>query len=157
MGLLCARQYFRGETLLEQRVCERITALWEEVEWNWYTQGGRTVLSWHWSPNNGWALDHEIRGWNECLITYVLAAALRRATPSIRWSIILASRKGATFSTVNLTTVLSCRWEWHYGGPLFFTHYSFCALDPPRFDGPLCGLLAAEPAPCAHQLCALRR
>src|SRR3546814_6285619 len=45
------------------------------VEWDWYTQGGRKLLYWHWSPNNGWALDHEIHGWNECLITYVLAVA----------------------------------------------------------------------------------
>ena len=37
---------------------------------------GREVLYWHWSPYNGWAIDHEIHGWNECLITYVLAAAL---------------------------------------------------------------------------------
>ena len=36
---------------------------------------GRHVLTWHWSPNNGFSLDHEIRGWNECLIAYVLAAA----------------------------------------------------------------------------------
>ena len=33
-----------------------------------------SVLYWHWSPNNGWAIDHEIHGWNECLVTYVLAA-----------------------------------------------------------------------------------
>src|SRR3546814_12136565 len=42
---------------------------------DWYTQGGRKLLYWHWSPNNGWALDHEIHGWNECLMTYVLAVA----------------------------------------------------------------------------------
>ena len=37
-----------------------------------------SVLYWHWSPNNGWAMDHEIRGWNECLVTYVLAAGSPR-------------------------------------------------------------------------------
>ena len=36
------------------------------------------MLYWHWSPNNGWAMDHQIRGWNECLITYVLAASSPR-------------------------------------------------------------------------------
>jgi len=29
----------------------------------------------HWSPNNGFSLAHEIRGWNECLLSYVLAAS----------------------------------------------------------------------------------
>ena len=41
-------------------------------------RAGASVLYWHWSPNNGWAMDHEIRGWNECLITYVLAAGSPR-------------------------------------------------------------------------------
>jgi len=57
MGLLCARQYFDRDTPVEQGVRGLITRIWEEVEWNWYTQGGRSVLYWHWSPNNGWAMD----------------------------------------------------------------------------------------------------
>ena len=43
-------------------------------------------LYWHWSPYNGWAIDHAIHGWNECLITYVLAASsprYRSIPPSI--------------------------------------------------------------------------
>jgi putative glucoamylase len=48
------------------------------VEWSWHTQGGQNVLYWHWSPNNGWSMNHEIRGWNECLITYLLAASAPR-------------------------------------------------------------------------------
>ena len=78
MGLLTARQYFdRPE---EAGIRGRITQLWEEVEWNWYAQAG-DVLAWHWSPNNGFAMNHAIRGWNETLVTYVLAAA-RCATAS---------------------------------------------------------------------------
>ena len=78
MGLLCARQYFQREDRLERSVRDRITYLWTEVEWDWFTRGGRDLLYWHWSPNNGWAMNHEIRGWNECLITYVLAAGSPR-------------------------------------------------------------------------------
>ena len=40
--------------------------------------GGPKALTWHWSPNNGFALNHPIRGWNECLIAYVLAASSPR-------------------------------------------------------------------------------
>ena len=42
------------------------------------TQGGKTALTWHWSANNGFALNHPVRGWNECLIAYILAASAPR-------------------------------------------------------------------------------
>ena len=58
MGLLCAREYFDRDTPEEASVRSRISTLWNEVEWNWFTQGGRDVLYWHWSPYNGWAMDH---------------------------------------------------------------------------------------------------
>src|SRR5580692_10312544 len=69
MGLLCAREYFKRKNPQESKIRGLIDYLWSEVEWTWYTRGG-SALQWHWSPNNGWALDHEIRGWNECLVTY---------------------------------------------------------------------------------------
>ncbi|MBV8306196.1 MAG: beta-glucosidase, partial [Gammaproteobacteria bacterium] len=77
-GLLCARAYFDRALPAEQRVRERIDWLWREAEWDWYARDGRDVLTWHWSPNNGFALGHEIRGWNECLMTYLLAASAPR-------------------------------------------------------------------------------
>jgi hypothetical protein len=129
MGLLCARQYFTGDTRAEQSLRGRITWLWEEVEWSWYTQGGRRVLYWHWSPNNGWALDHEIRGWNECLITYVLAAASPRypIEPVVYHRGYAAGRtflNGKSYYDIELPLGMP------FGGPLFFTQYSFCGLDP---------------------------
>ncbi len=79
MGLLCVRQYFRRRSARPRRSCAVVPmACGEDVEWTWFTQDQRRLLYWHWSPNNGWAMDHEIRGWNECLITYVLAAAAPR-------------------------------------------------------------------------------
>src|SRR3546814_8580356 len=77
-GLLCARQYFDRDDEAEHEIRSRINWLWEEVEWDWYTQD-RKLLYWHWSPNNGWAMYHEVHGWNECLITYVLAAGAPRS------------------------------------------------------------------------------
>src|ERR1700745_330536 len=64
-GLLCARAYFDHDTSEEASLRERISGLWREAEWDWYIQGGRKVLTWHWSSNNGFALNNEIRGWNE--------------------------------------------------------------------------------------------
>jgi hypothetical protein len=129
MGLLCARQYFRGHSKLEKSIRGRVNLLWEEVEWNWYTQGGRQVLYWHWSPNNDWAMDHPIRGWNECLVAYVLAAGSRRfgIDPSVYRHGFASGRgylNGKTYYGVELPIGMP------YGGPLFFSHYSFCGLDP---------------------------
>jgi hypothetical protein len=129
MGLLCARQYFRRDDAREASIRRRITGLWEEVEWTWYTQGDRKLLYWHWSPCNGWAMDHEIHGWNECLITYLLAASSPRyaVDPIVYHRGFAAGRdyfNGRSFYGVELPLGQP------YGGPLFFAHYSFCGLDP---------------------------
>src|SRR5205807_5074739 len=47
MGLLCVRQYFDAAAPRESRLRGRITAIWEDVEWSWYTREGRTQLYWH--------------------------------------------------------------------------------------------------------------
>lgn len=125
-GLLCAREYFdRAE---ERGTRDWITTLWEEVEWNWYTQD-RKLLYWHWSANNGFALDHEIHGWNECLITYVLAASAPRY-PVTADVYHRGYANGRDFSNGKSYYGIQLPLGMPYGGPLFFTHYSFCGLDP---------------------------
>lgn len=129
MGLLCARHYFDRDTPAEARLRQLVTILWGEAEWNWYTQDGRKLLYWHWSPTNGWALDHEIHGWNECLITYVLAASSPRyaADPIVYHRGWAAGRdfiNGKPYYGTELPLGMP------FGGPLFFAHYSFCGLDP---------------------------
>ena len=128
-GLLCAKQYFNRDTPAERRLRGRINFLWLEIEWNWHTQGGRKVLYWHWSPNNGWSLDHEIRGWNECLITYVLAAAAPRyGIDADTYHKGFANGRdflnGKAYHHIDLPLGPA------FGGPLFFSHYSFMGLDP---------------------------
>ena len=154
-GLLCARAYFDRRRAEEKRIRDRITYLWSEAEWDWYTQGGRVALTWHWSATNGFALNHHIRGWNECLITYVLAAsAPRYAMPAEAyhegWAKSRQFVNGRSFEGVELP--LGPDW----GGPLFFAHYSFCGIDPRGLERPLCRLLEAEPHAYAHQLRLLR-
>jgi len=128
-GLLCARAYFNRDAPEEKRLRDRITYLWSEAEWDWYTQGTRTALTWHWSATNGFALNHPVRGWNECLIAYVLAASAPRYSvpPEVYhegWAQGREFRNRLTFEGVELP--LGPDW----GGPLFFTHYSFCGIDP---------------------------
>jgi len=127
-GLLCARQYFTQNTPDEQNLRNKILWMWEGVEWSWFTQG-QSVLYWHWSPNNGWSMNHQIHGWNECLITYVLAAAspryaIDKQTYEQGWAAGPEYKNGKPY----YNTVLPLGPE--LGGPLFFTHYSFMGLDP---------------------------
>jgi hypothetical protein len=128
MGLICARQYFTRDTPAEQAIRWRVTELWQGVEWNWYTQGQK-VLYWHWSPFNGWSINHAIHGWNEALITYVLAASSPRYAIDAEvyhkgWASGPGFRNGKSYYDIELALGMP------YGGPLFLSHYSFCALDP---------------------------
>ncbi len=128
-GLLCARQYFNADNPVEREVRDKIGWLWEGIEWNWFTKGGEEVLYWHWSPNNGWAMNFPIRGFNECMIVYVLAASGERYPVSADvyhrgWAQSSFFKNGKTFYSHTLPL------GFDYGGPLFFSHYSFLGLDP---------------------------
>lgn len=74
-GLLAARAYFKENTEVESRLRADITRLWEAIDWTWFRKNGEDVLYWHWSPDYGFEKNLAIRGWNECLITYILAAS----------------------------------------------------------------------------------
>ncbi len=128
MGLLCARQFFSGIDRRERELGAAIDALWHTVEWDWHTCG-RDVLYWHWSPRYGWNMDHAITGWNECLITYVLAAsspshAIEASVYHQGWTNSATFRNGQSYYGIILPLGPP------NGGPLFFTHFSFLGLDP---------------------------
>lgn len=128
-GLLCVREYFNQENPVENELRNRITSLWNEVEWNFFTRDGRDVLYWHWSPNNGWAMDFALHGYNEALITYVLAASSNKYAISKKvydqgWAMSNFFFNGKTFYNFLLPL------GFDYGGPLFFAHYSFLGLSP---------------------------
>jgi len=127
-GLLCARQYFNANNDIERELRNRIGWLWEGIEWNWLTKG-EEVLYWHWSPNNGWSMNFPIRGFNECMIVYVLAASGERYPVSADvyhrgWAQSNFFKNGKSFYNYELPL------GFDYGGPLFFSHYSFLGLDP---------------------------
>lgn len=128
-GLLCAMEYFDRDTKEERELRARINWTWREAEWDWYTRDGRNVLYWHWSPNNGWAMDFEIRGYNECLIAYILAASSPTypIDPQVYhkgWAMSNFFKNGKEFYGYRLPL------GFDYGGPLFFAHYSFLGLCP---------------------------
>lgn len=146
-GLLAARQYANPQDAAERALAQRITQLWETVEWDWYARefNGNALL-WHWSPQWSWQLHHKLTGFNETMITYLLGmASPTHAIPAAAYYEGWASQSqfaaeyregwggtkegnryanGNTYEGVKLDVGVGS------GGPLFFTQYSFMGADP---------------------------
>jgi exo beta-1,2-glucooligosaccharide sophorohydrolase (non-reducing end) len=148
-GLLAARQYFHGTTEKEQSLYSRITQLWETVEWDWYRETRQSnFLYWHWSPQWAWQIHHPLIGFNEVMITYLLAIA--SPTHGVPADLYYSGWAGQSETAVRYRGGWSSAVDGdHYGnghtyfgtkldvgvgtgGPLFFTHYSYMGFDPHR-------------------------
>jgi exo beta-1,2-glucooligosaccharide sophorohydrolase (non-reducing end) len=146
-GLLAARQYFNGTSGAERDLYARISHLWETVEWDWYRRSSQSdALYWHWSPEWSWYIDHRLTGFNETMITYLLAIA--SPTHSVPADLYYSgwanqSQVGAIYRSgwsgthegelyVNGHSYFDIKLDVGVGsgGPLFFTHYSFLGFDP---------------------------
>jgi hypothetical protein len=132
-GLLCARQYFNGTGIDETTLRDSINSIWNKIEWSWFTRNG-TQNALYWQYNSGYTNPADIwsipvTGWNEALITYVLAASsptysISKTVYDNGWAGNGAIKNGGHFYgyTLPLGSVL--------GGPLFFEHYSFLGINP---------------------------
>ncbi len=143
-GLLAARQYFNHDTPAEREIRDTATRFWREVEWDWYRQKGSDVLTWHWSPDHDFYINHPLIGWNETLIVYLLAiASPTHPVPASMWhtgwagrsDLHLKYRRGWTTQGDHFTngnSYFGIRLEVGEagGGELFFTHFSFMGFDP---------------------------
>jgi len=156
-GLLTARQYFRGDNssknaAAEKNLYDRITKLWETVEWDWYRRSPQSdALFWHWSPDFAWHINHRITGFNEAMIIYLLAiaspthgvpadlyysgwAGQSDAAVNYRrgWSPESAKSAAAGDRYANGQSYFGIKLDVGVGsgGPLFFAHYSYMGLDP---------------------------
>jgi hypothetical protein len=127
-GLMTMRQYLDPAVPSEQSLVTRIDALTDAVEYDWFTRG-QNVLYWHWSPSLGWIMNMPIRGYNETLITYIAAATstTHPITAAVYHQGFARSggiKNGESYYGIKLPLGEA------YGGPLFFSHYSFLGLDP---------------------------
>jgi hypothetical protein len=128
-GLLVARQYFNDNSTAETQLRANINQLYNNVEWSWFRKGTENKLYWHWSPNYNWDINLQIKGWNESLMVYVLAASSSTYTiPKVvydeGWAGNGSMKNGGTFYGTQLPLGSN------NGGPLFFEHYSFLGLNP---------------------------
>ena len=129
-GILTVRQYFDDPVdPIETEIRTRATQLWEGVEWDWYRRyPGSNVLYWHWSPDYTWDLNHQIRGYNEAQMVYLLACA--SPTHPMPGTAYNFGWVGGGYVNGNSYYGI---YEWvgpAVGGPLFFTHYSNLGFDP---------------------------
>jgi len=129
MGFLCAKEYFKSDDPREVYLRRRIDQMWGAANWNWHTNG-QNKLYWHWSPNNGFDMNFPIWGWNECLITYIMAAssprhAISKDVYNGSWVGSGGFRNGKTYYGYELPLG-----NYEKGGPLFFEQYTFQGIDP---------------------------
>lgn len=131
-GLICVKEYFKNGSEAEVALATQADSLWKGVEWNWYTQG-ENELYWHWSPTNGFAINLQLKGYNETLIAFVLSAAspdypIPAEVYHQGWASNGAIVSGNTAYSMPL--ILKHAGSEQLGGPLFFSHYSALGLNP---------------------------
>ena len=131
-GMITVREYLKTGSEKEKAVAQKYDALWKGVEWQWFTNN-KNVLYWHWSPTYDWQMNFPLEGYNECLITYIMAAS--SPTHSIDAKVYHEgwARSGGIVSAktkYNLPLILKHNGAEEFGGPLFWAHYSYVGLDP---------------------------
>ena len=129
-GLFAVRQYFDQQNSDEETIRNLSSQIIDEVEWDWYRRTtSSNYLYWHWSPNYGWQMNMTVQGPNEAMIVYLLGIA--STTHGVPASLFHNGWAASQYYT-NPNTFYGYRlWVgWNYGGPLFFSHYSFLGFDP---------------------------
>lgn len=132
-SLLCVRQYFAQGNSQEQRLAANIDKLWRDMQFDWYRNGNKDVLYWHWSPRYGWEMNFPLEGYNECLITYILAASSATHTIPAECYHKGWARSGDIKSNAKpygYALELKHNGAEQMGGPLFWAHYSYIAFCP---------------------------
>jgi len=132
-GLLTARQYFNGSTSNEVFIRNTITQLWLAIDWDFF-RNGSTGLYWNWSPTNGFNIPNGgtflFHGWSETMITYLLAAA-SPTHPILETYYRSGWGNNGAIKYAGLPKYgYQLYVGTNYGGPLFWTHYSYLGFDP---------------------------
>lgn len=133
-GLLTFRQYMSESSPREAEIINRINSLWEGVAYDFYTNG-KDVLYWHWSPNHGWKMNFPVKGYDECLIMYVLGASSPSHPISADayhkgWAKNGEIKNDPNHEAFGYHLSLRHNGTEQNGGPLFWAHYSYLGLSP---------------------------
>ena len=126
-GLITFRQYLKPADTVGNNLINRISKLYQTVEWDWYRKNNEEVLYWHWSPNYNWDMNFPLYGYFEQQITYFLAAA--SPTHSIPKS-IYTNGYGKNGGIVKNNTFYGYKLPLENPAPLFWVQYSYLGLNP---------------------------
>ena len=127
-SLIALKNYFSGSDNKSTVIRERANQLWREIEWTWY-RNGQNTLYWHWSPNFSFEMNMQVRGWNEALITYIMAAASpTHGIPKVVYDQGWARNGNMVNPRTFYGQEISLAPD--YGGPLFFIHYTHLGINP---------------------------
>jgi exo beta-1,2-glucooligosaccharide sophorohydrolase (non-reducing end) len=132
-GLLAARQYFKQDGPSGQELYDRITKLWQGVDWNWFRATPQhDALYWHWSPEYSFHIANRLTGWNEVMITYLdaIASPTHGIPASDYYSGWVGEAIGNPYANGKSYFGIKLDVGGGTGGPLFFTDYSFMGFDP---------------------------
>ncbi|HLY70648.1 MAG TPA: glucoamylase family protein [Puia sp.] len=130
MGLLTAKAYFSGNTLAEKYFQKRVQQMWETADWNWHSRGDNKLLYWHWSPANDFDMNFPVFGYDEALITYIIAASspthpISKELYENSWVKSGGWKNGNSYYGYTLPLG-----NYDKGGPLFFEQYTYMGIDP---------------------------
>ena len=131
-GFIVVREYLKNGNEEEKAVAAKYDELWKGIEWEWYTNN-KNGLYWHWSPDYQWEMDFMIEGYNECLITYVMAAASPDHAIDAKAYHDGWARSGDIVSdkeAYGIPLILKHNTRGDKAGPLFWAHYSYLGLNP---------------------------
>ncbi|WP_406823710.1 glucoamylase family protein [Pedobacter sp. KACC 23697] len=132
-ALICINEYYKNGTKAEKALAKKADELWKGIDFNWYRNGGQNVLYWHWSPQYQWEMNFPVKGYNECLIMYVMAASSPTHTiPAEVYHEGWARNGGikTNFKFYGHAFTLDYQGQKNSVGPLFWAHYSYLGLNP---------------------------
>ncbi|RYD79045.1 MAG: beta-glucosidase, partial [Sphingobacteriales bacterium] len=132
-ALICIKEYYKNGTSQEKMLSEKANELFRGIDFSWYRNGGQNVLYWHWSPEYAWEMNFPVKGYNECLIMYVMAAASPTHTIPAEVYHEGWGRNGeikAKFSVYGHPFTMDYQGQKNSVGPLFWAHYSYLGLNP---------------------------
>ncbi|GAB3360856.1 glucoamylase family protein [Arachidicoccus ginsenosidivorans] len=130
MGLLAAKVYFKGSSKAEQYFSHRVQQIWQDANWSWFSKGGQQTLYWHWSPENDFQMNFPVYGYDEALITYIMAAsspthAISKTLYENSWVKSASWKNGKSYYGYELPLG-----NFDKGGPLFFEQYTYLGINP---------------------------
>jgi len=131
-ALICINEYYKNGTEPEKAVAKKADELWKGIDFNWF-RNGKNVLYWHWSPEYNWEMNFPVKGYNECLIMYVMAASSPTHTIPAEVYHEGWARKGQIKTNFNFyghPFTLDYQGQKKSVGPLFWAHYSYLGLNP---------------------------